>query len=115
MANYYSVVYVELLNTKPSGDEAAIRSITMADNKGLWGDSNPNYYIAEYTQEYMDEHFLQPLVGVTKAEFDAWQGYGTQIDAIEADAVSGATVSTGNLTSMLRSLLAYHAEKYYQN
>lgn len=113
LVNYSSVCYVELLNTKPSADLAAIRAITFGNNQGLWGDSNPNYYIAEYTEEYYDEHLVQPLVGATKAEFDSWQGYGTQLDRINADAVSGATVSSSNITSMLKSLFAYHAEHYY--
>ena len=114
MVNYYSVCYVELLNTKPSADEASIRTITFGNNQGLWGDSNPNYYIADYTQEYMDEHFVQALVGATKADFDAWGGYGTQLGQIDADAVTGASVSSGNITSMLKSLFAYHAEHYYK-
>jgi len=112
--NYYSVCYVELLNTKPSADEAAIRSISFGNNMGLWGDSNPNYYIPEYTQGYMDEHFVQSLVRATKGEFDAWGGYGTQLDCVDVDAVSGATVSTSNITSMLKSLFQYHADKYYK-
>lgn len=113
LVNYYHVCYVELLNTKPSADAAAIRAISFGDNMGLWGDSNPNYYIPSYTEEYMDEHFVQRLVQATKGEFDAWGGYGAQLDCIEADAVSGATVSTSNITSMLRSLFQYHADKYY--
>lgn len=114
MVNYYSVCYVELLNTRPSADEASIRTITFGNNQGLWGDSNPNYYIADYTQEYMDEHFVQALVGATKADFDAWGGYGTQLGQIDADAVTGASVSSGNITSMLKGLFAYHAEHYYK-
>lgn len=113
IVNYYSVCYVELVNTKPTADEATIRAISFGNNMGLWGDSNPNYYISEYTEEYMDENFVQSLVHANKSDFDAWGGYGTQIDQVDADAVSGATVSTGNVTSMLRSLFQYHAEKYY--
>ena len=113
LANYFSVCYVEILNTRPTADEAAIRSISFSNNMGLWGDSNPNYYIPEYTQQYMDEHFVQMLVRATKAEFDAWEGYGSQLECIDADAVTGATVSTSNITSMLRSLFEYHADKYY--
>lgn len=113
IVNYYSVCYVELLNTKPTADEAAIRAITFGNNQGLWGDSNPNYYISDYTQEYMDEHFVQSLVGATKADFDSWGGYGSQIDLVDADAVTGATVSSSNITSMLRSLFEYHAEHHY--
>jgi len=113
LVNYYHVCYVELLNTKPSADRAAIRSINFGNNMGVWGDSNPNYYIPEYTQEYMDEHFVQRLVGVTKGEFDAWAGYGTWLDCIDIDTISGATVSSSNITSMLRSLFQYHADKYY--
>ena len=113
IANYYSLCYVELLNTRPTANESAIRSISFSNNMGLWGDSNPNYYIPEYTQEYMDENFVQKLVRTTKSEFDAWQGFGTQLDVIDIDAVTGATVSTSNITSMLRSLFEYHCEKYY--
>ncbi|MCL2518054.1 MAG: hypothetical protein FWF15_05770 [Oscillospiraceae bacterium] len=113
LVNYYTVCYVELLNTKPSSDEAAIRAISFGNNMGLWGDSNPNYYISEYTQEYMDEHFVQKLVRAAKVEFDAWKGYGMQLDCIDADTIAGATVSTSNITSMLKSLFQYHAEKYY--
>jgi len=115
IVNYYSICYVELLNTKPTADEAAIRAISFSDNMGLWGDSNPNYYIPEYTQEYMNEHFVQKLVRSTKGEFDAWEGYGTQLECIDVDAVSGATVSTSNITSMLKGLFQYHADKYYSN
>ncbi|MCL1802263.1 MAG: hypothetical protein FWG30_01295 [Eubacteriaceae bacterium] len=113
LVNYYSVCYVELLNTKPSAGEAAIRAISFGNNMGLWGDSNPNYYISEYTQEYMDEHFTQRLVRASKSEFDAWTGYGTLLGCIDADAITGATVSTSNITSMLKSLLIYHTNKYY--
>lgn len=113
IVNYFSVCYVELLNNKPTADESAIRAISFGDNMGLWGDSNPNYYRSDYTEEYMDEHFVQSLVQATKADFDAWGGYGTQIDSVDVDAVSGASVSTGNITSMLRSLFEYHEEKYY--
>ena len=62
----------------------------------------------------MDEHFVQALVGATKADFDAWGGYGTQLEQIDADAVTGASASSGNITSMLKSLFAYHAEHYYK-
>ncbi|MBP8639841.1 MAG: hypothetical protein KBI01_02925 [Oscillospiraceae bacterium] len=110
---YYSVCYVELLNTKQSSQEAAIRTITLGDNMGLYGDSNPNYYIAEYTDEYMDQHFVQCLVGETKEAFDDWKGYRTQLKSVDVDAVTGASVTTGNLTSMLKSLFEYHAKKYY--
>lgn len=113
LVNYYSVCYVELLNNKPTAADASIRSISFGDNMGLWGDSNPNYYISEYTQEYMDQHFVQNLLRSTKAEFDNWDGYGTQLSCIDADTVSGASVSTGNITSMLKGLFVYHAEKYY--
>jgi major membrane immunogen (membrane-anchored lipoprotein) len=111
LANYLSVCYVELLNTKNTADEAAIRSVTFGENRGLWGDSNPNYYVPEYTETYYNEHFVQSLVRLTKADFDAWGGYGSELTGV--DAVTGATVSAGNITSMLKSLFAYHAEKYY--
>lgn len=113
LVSYLSVCYVELLNTKNSSEDAAIRTITFGDNMGLYGDSNPNYYISEYTEEYMDENFVQRLVGASKSNFDDWQGYGRQLPCVDADAVSGATVTTGNVTSMLKSLFAYHAGKYY--
>ena len=113
LVNYFSVCYVELLNTKPSAGEASIRSITFGNNQGLWGDSNPNYYRHDYTEAYMDENFVQSFVGVSMDEISLWNGYGTQIDAVDADAVSGATVSTSNITSMLQELFKYHAAKYY--
>ena len=113
IVNYLSVAYVELLNNKENPEDAAIRAISFGNNQGLWGDSNPNYYIAEYTEEYMDEHFVQMLVKATKADLDAWEGYGTQIAGVDADAVTGASVSTGNITSMLQGLFAYHTAKYY--
>lgn len=113
IVNYMSVAYVELLNNKDDPEDAAIRAISFGNNQGLWGDSNPNYYIAEYTEEYMDQHFVQLLVKATKADLDAWEGYGTQIAGVDADAVTGASVSTGNITSMLQGLFAYHTAKYY--
>lgn len=113
--NYYSVMYIELLNTKDSAEKASIRSISFGDNKGLWGDSNPTYGTTEYTPEYFDENFIQPLVGKTKADFDNWGGYKTQIKGIDADAVTSASVSTSNITSCIKSLFEYHAEKYYKD
>lgn len=110
---YYSVCYVELLYTKQSSEEATIRAITLGNNMGLYGDSNPNYYISEYTDEYMEENFVQCLVGATKSDFDSWKGYRTQLQSVDIDAVTGASVTTGNLTSMLKSLFEYHAKKYY--
>ena len=80
---------------------------------GLYGDSNPNYYISEYTDDYMDENFVQRLVGATKSDFDNWKGYRSQLPSVDIDAVTGASVTTGNLTSMLKSLFEYHAQKYY--
>lgn len=111
--NYYSVLYIELLNNKENPDDAAIRSITFGDNKGLWGDSNPTYGTTDYTPEYFDENFIQPLVKKTKKDFDAWGGYKTQVDGIDVDAVTGASVSTSNITSVIQSLFKYHTEKYY--
>lgn len=116
-SNYRSVVYVEILNTKDTADEATIRSISFTQNDninvGVWGDSNPIHGNPELTAEYMNENLVQKFVKVSKAQVDAWEGYGTCIDALDVDAVAGATVSTSNLTSVLRSLFAYHAEKYY--
>ncbi len=113
LVSYLSVCYVELLNTKQSSEEAAIRTISFGNNMGLYGDSNPNYYIPEYTEEYMDKNFVQHLVGSSKSDFDSWKGYGSQLPNVDVDAVSGATVTTSNVTSMLKALFAYHADKYY--
>ena len=113
LVSYLSVCYVELLNTKQSSEEAAIRAISFGDNMGLYGDSNPNYYISEYTEEYMDKNFIQRLVGDSKSDFDGWEGYGSQLPGVDVDAVSGATVTTSNVTSMLKALFQYHAKKYY--
>ena len=113
IANYLSVCYIEILNTRPTSNEAAIRTITFSNNMGLWGGSNPNYNMPTYTQEYLDEVFVQRLVRVTKAEVDSWGGYGTQLEQIDVDEVTGATVSTSNIYSMLKGLLKYHTDKYY--
>ena len=116
--NYSSVMYIELLNTKETADEASIRQITLGEldgtTVGLWGDSNPIMGHQEYTAEYMDENLVQKLVGTNKAQYDAWEGYGDVIETVEPDAVSGATVSTSNITSVIKGLFQYHAEKYYQ-
>lgn len=116
-SNYRSVVYVELLNTKDTPEEAAIRSISFATNKdvlvGMWGDSSPIHGQPDYTADYMNEQLVQKLVGTDKAHIDAWQGYGNWPDALDADTLSGATVSTSNLLSLLQSLCSYHADKYY--
>lgn len=114
IVNYYSVMYVELLNSKSSGEEAAIRAIDFGNNRGLYGDSNPNYYKHEFTEEYMDENFVQPLVQLTKQEIDAWEGYGTQVEGVDMDALTGASVTTSNVTSVLQSLFEYHVGKYYE-
>ena len=116
-SNYRSVMYIELLNTKDTAEEALIRSICFGEKDGvtvgMWGDSNPVYMRPDYTKEYMDENFVQKLVGTSKADFDAWEGYGDILEAVDADAVTGATVSVSNVTSVIRSLFQYHADKYY--
>lgn len=116
-SNYWSVMYIEILNKKDTRAEAGIRAVSFGENKdvlvGLWGDSNPIMGHPEYTAEYMDENFVQTLVGKKKADFDAWEGYGTQIEGVDVDAVSGATVSTSNITSVIKSLFEYHCDKYY--
>ena len=114
IVNYYMVCYVEILNTKKTPEQAGIRDITCMDNKGVWGDSNPNYYISYYTDEYMNEHLVKAFIGATKEELDAFGGYGTWIDRIDADTVTGATVSSSNMQSMLKSLFEYHVNKYYK-
>ncbi|MCQ2553294.1 MAG: hypothetical protein MJ150_03220 [Clostridia bacterium] len=114
LVNYYMVCYVEILNTKSKPELAAIRDITCLDNKGVWGDSNPNYYIAEYTEDYMNEHLVKSFIGVNKDEIDKFEGYGTWIEPLPADALSGATVSSSNMQSMLKGLMDYHVEKYYK-
>ena len=117
-SNYRSVMYIELLNNKDTADEAKIRSVSFSEIKGtrvgMWGDSNPIYLQPDKTFEYMDEHFVQKLVGCTKPVFDAWEGYGHVVEPVEADAVAGATVSVSNITSVIRSVFAYHADKYYK-
>ena len=55
---------------------------------------------------------LKPVT--CKAQYDEWTGYGDVIDAVDADAVSGATVSTSNITSVIKALFQYHADKYYK-
>ena len=115
--NYRSVMYIELLNTKDTPEEAAIRQISLGDlngiTVGLWGDSNPIMGHPDYTAEYMDENLVQKLVGTTKAQYDEWEGYGDLIETVEPDAVSGATVSASNMTSVIKALFQYHADKYY--
>ena len=116
--NYRSVMYIEMLNTKNTPEEASIRQISFSEidgvTVGLWGDSNPVMGHPDYTVEYMDENLVQPLVGTCKGQYDAWKGYGDVIEAVDADAVSGATVSTSNITSVIRSLFQYHTDKYYK-
>jgi len=117
-SNYRSVMYIELLNNKDTADEAKIRSISFSDVKGttvgMWGDSNPIYMQPDKTFDYMNEHFVQKLVGLTKADIDQWAGYGKVVSSVEADAVSGATVSVSNITSVVKAMFEYHAQKYYK-
>ena len=117
-SNYRSVMYIELLNTKATADEAAIRSICFGEKDGqtvgMWGDSDPVFMRPDYTKEYMNENFVQKLVGTTKADYDAWEGYGDILEAVDVDAVTGATVSVSNVTSVIRALFQYHADKYYK-
>ena len=117
-SNYRSVMYIELLNNKATADEAKIRSISFGEVKGttvgMWGDSSPIYMQPEKTVQYMDEHFVQKFVGLTKADVDQWEGYGKVLSAMDADAVSGATVSVSNITSVVKAMFQYHADKYYK-
>lgn len=117
-SNYRSVMYIELLNNKDTADEAKIRSISFSDVKGttvgMWGDSNPIYMQPDKTFDYMNEHFVQKFVGLTKADVDQWEGYGKVVSSVDADAVSGATVSVSNVTSVVKAMFDYHAQKYYK-
>lgn len=113
ITNYKSICYVEILNTKESGEDASIRYITLGENKGLYGDSNPNYNIASHDDKFFELNLVKPLIGITKKEMDKFTGYGYVSEAVDADAVSGATVTTSNIQSMLKSLFKYHKEKYY--
>ena len=113
LVNYKSVCYVEILNTRESGDDAAIRYITLGENKGLFGDSDPNYNISDYTYEYYNDNLVKPLIGITKREIDEFKGYGYFVEGLNVDALTGATVTSSNLQSMLKSLFEYHKEKYY--
>lgn len=117
-SNYRSVMYIELLNNKATADEAKIRSISFGEVKGttvgMWGDSSPIYMQPEKTVAYMDEHFVQKFVGMTKADVDQWEGYGKVVSTVDADAVSGATVSVSNITSVIKAMFQYHADKYYK-
>ena len=108
--NMYSVLYIELLNNKDKAEDAAIRTISFADGKGLFGDEDQAAH--EFSEEYFDETYLQNLVGKTKADFDAWDGYGKEVEGV--DAVTGATVTISNVDSVIKSLFEYHADKYYQ-
>lgn len=113
LVNYKSVCYVEILNTRESGDDAAIRYITLGENRGLFGDSDPNYNISDYTYEYYNDNLVKPLIGITKREIDEFSGYGYFVEGLDVDALTGATVTSSNLQSMLKSLFEYHKEKYY--
>ena len=116
--NYRSVMYIELLNTKATPEEASIRQISLGEldgiTVGLWGDSNPIMGHPDYTPEYMDENLVQTLVGTHTAQYEAWEGYGDVIETVEPDAVSGATVSVSNMTSVIKALFQYHTDKYYK-
>jgi len=116
-SNYRSVMYIELLNKKDTAGESKIRTISFSDVKGttvgMWGDSNPIYMRPDYTFDYMNENFVQKLVGSTMNDFAAFEGYGDCVAAIDADAVSGATVSASNIQSVVKSMFDYHAAKYY--
>ena len=111
MNNYLSVAYVEILNNRGSADEASVRYITFGEYKGLFGDGNAQ--VEEFTEEHVNGTFTSNLIGRTYAELKGWGGYGTLMDGFDADALTGATVTTSNITSMLVSLMKYHTEKYY--
>lgn len=115
-SNFVSLMYVELLNSKTVADDSLIRAISFGQKGpqfvGMWGDGNPLFGTPDYTADYMNEHYVQKLVGVSKAEIDGWAGFGSQLSVIDADAVTGATVTTSNIVSVLQSLYGYHAEKY---
>lgn len=105
--NFYSVMYIELLNSKDNAEDASIRTISFDNGLGLFGDED-NY--SDFTLEKMDDTFYQKLVGVTKAEIDKYD-YNHQIEGI--DAITGATVTMSNTESCIKSLFQYHADKYY--
>ena len=50
---------------------------------------------------------------MTKADIDAWGGYGTLPGGLDIDAVAGATVTSSNVVSAVQALFAYHAATYY--
>ena len=97
----------------------AVFILESAVTKGLpfnsvWSVGNGHQIGIETVLEYMDENFVQKLVGTTKAQYDDWEGYGDILEPVDVDAVAGATVSVSNITSVIRALFQYHAEKYYK-
>jgi len=112
MNNYMSVAYVEILNNRDSASEASVRYITFGEYRGLFGDGNRD--VEDFTEPHVNETFVSKLIGKTYEDLESWGGYGSVMEGFDVDALTGATVTTSNITSMLLSLMKYHTEKYYK-
>ncbi len=120
--NYINVIYLELTN-KGSKEDSLIRNISFSTleengvtfNVGLWGDYQKTGSYEIYSSI---ENNLLPNLKYSKYEtidsiaIEGYDGY-TSIEGIDADSVTGATVSASNVISIVKAIFEYHLNKYY--
>ena len=120
--NYVNVIYLEITN-KGSKEDSLIRNISFSTleendtifNVGMWGD-----YKESIGKEYYTgiEQELIAKIKYSKYEFInsiASNGYGNykSIENINADLITGGTVSASNIVSIVKSIFDYHIANHY--
>ncbi len=124
--NYWSVAYVDISTT--TGEILYIsfeKDSSGHYSAGVWGDSNP---IPEtgLTYEDFEADFLPWIVGNTASDLDGINIFYDETPDVYAayantktinepeliDAFAGSSVSTNSIIRAVKSLLAYHQEKY---
>ncbi len=121
--NYVNVIYLEITN-KGTKDDAVIRNISFSTmttpkgeefNVGLWGD-----YKVAYGKEFYQgiENELLPKIkyakySTIKSIYDKGDEGYLDFEGINGDALTGGTVSSNNIVSIVKAAFDYHIEHYY--
>jgi len=125
--NYWSVAYVDI--SKTTGEILYIsfdKDSSGHYEAGVWGDSNPIPETGITYENHFKVDFIPWLVGQTAESLDGINIFYDVTPAVYSDyantkpinepemidAYAGSSVSTNNMIRVMKTLLAYHNEKY---